>query len=142
MVTCFLAAFLNFIDDCTIDDCMIDDGCVTEESYDAGTFVNCFSELNIQLINYSVHYTNYHFLITVETLQVGFTQSTATVNEDARMVTLTIEINQNSWVTRPVTVTYSTSEAVGATNAASKFYISFHRSTYYECVVFHYSKQC
>ena len=39
------------------------------------------------------------------------------------MVTLTIEINQNSWVTRPITVTYSTSEVVGATNAASKLYV-------------------
>ena len=60
---------------------------------------------------------------TVETLQVGFTQSTVSVDENARMVTLTIEINQNSFVFEPVTVTYSTSEAVGAANAASKIYI-------------------
>jgi len=31
-------------DDCTIDDCMIDDGCITEESYNAGTFDSCFGE--------------------------------------------------------------------------------------------------
>ena len=40
---------LNFIDDCTIDDCMVDDGCVTEESYNAGTFDSCFGEWNDQL---------------------------------------------------------------------------------------------
>ena len=33
------------MDDCTIDDCMIDDGCITEESYEAGTFDSCYSEL-------------------------------------------------------------------------------------------------
>lgn len=65
-----------------------------------------------------------HLLTIVEVLQVGFTQSTVTVIEDAGLVTLTIAINQNSWVNRPVTVTYSTSEVVGAINAASKFCIS------------------
>ena len=38
-------------------------------------------------------------------MQVGFSESTVTVDEDAGMVTLTIEINQNFWVTRPITVT-------------------------------------
>ena len=45
------------------------------------------------------------------------------VDEDTGMVTLTIELNENSWVARPVAFTYTTSEVVGATNAASKFYI-------------------
>ena len=44
------------------------------------------------------------------------------VREALGMVTLTIELDQNSWVTRPVTFTYSTSEAVEAPNAASKIY--------------------
>lgn len=34
-------------DDCTIDDCVIDDGCITEESYNAGTLDSCFCELII-----------------------------------------------------------------------------------------------
>ena len=71
-----------------------------------------------------MYYIKYHsIIIVIESLQVGFTQSAVAVVEDIGVITLTIEINQNSWVTRPVTVTYSTSEAVGATNAASKFYI-------------------
>ena len=44
------------------------------------------------------------------------------ISEDLGMVTLTIEINENSLVFEPVTVTYSTSEAVGISNAASKPY--------------------
>ena len=44
------------------------------------------------------------------------------ISEDVGMVTLTIEINQNSLTFEPVTVTYTTSEAVGVINAASKCY--------------------
>ena len=65
----------------------------------------------------------YLYTIIVDNLQVGFSQSSVAVDEDAGMVTLTIELNQNAWVTKPVTVTYSTSQVTGATNAASKFYI-------------------
>lgn len=32
-------------EDCTVDDCMIDEGCITEDSYNAGTYDSCFSEL-------------------------------------------------------------------------------------------------
>ena len=65
-------------------------------------------------------HTVYYNCYTVETLQVGFTNSAVTINEDAGSVTLTIEINRSSWVSEPIIVRYSTSEAVGATNAASK----------------------
>ena len=34
-------------DDCTIDNCVVDDECITEESYNAGAFDSCFSELII-----------------------------------------------------------------------------------------------
>ena len=102
---------------------MVDDGCITEEFYNSGLFDSCFGELVNQLTTCSVHFYWYHVLIIVEILQVGFSESTVTVDEDAGMVTLTIEINQNSWVTTPITVTYSTLEVVGATNAASKLYV-------------------
>ena len=42
------------------------------------------------------------------------------VCEDAGMVTLTIQLNEAAWVTEPVTVVYSTSQAVGDPNQASK----------------------
>ena len=59
-------------------------------------------------------------LTVIESLQVGFIQSMVEVHEALEMVTLTVELDQNSWLTRPVTFTYSTSETVGAPNAASK----------------------
>lgn len=34
----------NNADGCTVDDCMIDDGCISEESYNAGTYESCFGE--------------------------------------------------------------------------------------------------
>ena len=59
--------------------------------------------------------------ITVESLQVGFSQDTVAVEEDAGMVTLAIGLNQNISVTIPIIIIYSTSEVAGKTNAASKF---------------------
>ena len=44
-----------------------------------------------------------------------------TVEEDAGVVTLIVDINQNALVTMPITVMYSTSEAIGMANTASKF---------------------
>ena len=65
------------------------------------------------------HYI-YIYIYIVETLQVGFSKSTVTVEDDAGTVTLTVDINQNALVTVPITVTYSTSDVIGKTNAASK----------------------
>ena len=59
--------------------------------------------------------------ITVESLQVGFSQSTVAVEEDAGTVTLAVGLNQNASVIIPIIITYSTSEVAGKTNAASKF---------------------
>ena len=44
---------------------------------------------------------------TVEPLQVGFTQTTVAVQE-GQVVVLTIALNENAWITEPVTVMYST----------------------------------
>ena len=41
-------------EDCTVDDCMIDEGCITEDSYNTGTYDSCFSEL-MQPITVSGH---------------------------------------------------------------------------------------
>ena len=113
----------NSVDDCTIDDCMIDDGCITEESYNAGLFDSCYGELINWILCqlYWCHFNIYLSMLTVETLQVGFSQSTVAVDENAGIVTLTIELNQNAWVTQPVTVTYSTSSVSNAVDAASMF---------------------
>ena len=59
--------------------------------------------------------------VIVETLQVGFSQDTVAVEEDAGMVTLAVGLNQNASVIIPIIITYSTSEVTGKTNAASKF---------------------
>ena len=79
---------------------------------------------------------------TVETLQVGFTESAVVISEDVGMVTLTIEINQNSWMFQPVTVAYITLEASGVTNAASKFALLKHFLPCIHKCVFLCSKQC
>lgn len=52
---------------------------------------------------------------TVEPLQVGFTQTTVAVQEGS-VVVLTITLNENAWITEPVTVMYTTNE-----DTASKF---------------------
>lgn len=71
------------------------------------------------LTNHTASIVYLMMMIIVETLQIGFSQSTVVVHESEEMVTLTIELNQNAWITEPVTVTYSTSQGSGV-NAASK----------------------
>ena len=109
---------------------MVDDGCITEASYLAGTFDSCFGEL-IFLVNCTFDSS----VDIVETLQVGFTTNKVTVDEGAGMVTLTIQLNQNAWITEPVTVTYSTAEDVGAQYPASKLHVHWYAGYIY-CLVF------
>ena len=47
------------------------------------------------------------YCYSVEPLQVGFAQTTVVVHEGMEAV-LTITLNENAWITEPVTVTYST----------------------------------
>ena len=56
---------------------------------------------------------------TVEPLQVGFVQTTVAVQEGMEAV-LTITLNENAWITEPVTVMYTTVQ-----DTASKFLLYY-----------------